>query len=89
MMVQSHDNNWFYIFLCGFLMRTKKFYYHVHIAHFITRDFAHHEHTQGSINSHIFYRITISKSLKPCPSSPLSYEHAPSGSPPSKAPSLP
>ena len=47
MMVQSHDNDWFYILLRDFQLRTKKFYYHIHIAHFITRDFAHHELTQG------------------------------------------
>jgi len=27
MMVQPHDNDWFYIFLCDFQLRTKKFYY--------------------------------------------------------------
>ena len=50
MMVQSHDNDWFYIFLCDFLLRTKKLYYYIHIAHFITRDFAHHELTQDKID---------------------------------------
>ena len=50
-----------------FHLRTKKFYYHIHIAHFITRDFTHHELTQDSINSRIFYCISISKSLQPCP----------------------
>ena len=41
--------------------------YHIHIAHLITRNFAHHELTQDSINSRIFYCIAISKSLQPCP----------------------
>lgn len=66
MMVQSHDNDWFYIFFCDLQLRTKKFYYHIHIAHFIIRDLAHHELTQDSINSCIVYCIAISKSLQPC-----------------------
>ena len=49
-----------------FHLRTKKFHYHIHIVHFITRDFAHHELTQNSIDSRIFYCIAISKSLNPC-----------------------
>ena len=65
-MVQSHDNYRFYILLCDFQLRTKKFYYHIHIAHFITRNFTHHELAQNSINRRIFYCITISKSLQPC-----------------------
>ena len=48
------------------LLRMKKFYYHIHIAHFITRDFAHHELTQDSIDSRIFYCIAISKRQQPC-----------------------
>ena len=66
MMAQSHNNDWFNIFLCDFQLRTKKFYYHIHIAHFITRHLTHHEFTQDSINSRIFCRIVISKSLQPC-----------------------
>ena len=66
MMVQSHDNDWFYIFPCDFQLRTKKFNYHIHIAHFITRDLAHHELTQDSIDSRIFYCIAITKRLQPC-----------------------
>ena len=62
MMVQSHDNDRFYILLCDFQLRTKKIYYHIHIAHFITRDLAHHKLTQDSIDSRIFYCIAISKS---------------------------
>jgi len=65
-MVQSHDNDWFNIFLCDFQLRTKKFHYHIHITHFIARHLAHHELTQDSINSRIFYCIAISKSLQPC-----------------------
>ena len=65
-MVQSHDNDWFYILLCDFQLRTKKFYYHIHIAHFITRDFAHHELTQDKIDCRIIDSITISKRLQPC-----------------------
>ena len=65
-MVQSHDNDWFYILLCDFQLRTKKFYYHIHIAHFITRDFAHYELTQDKINCRIIDSITISKSLQLC-----------------------
>ncbi len=49
-----------------FHLRTKKFYYHIHIALFITRHFAHHELTQDIINSRIFYCVAISKSLQPC-----------------------
>ena len=67
MMVQSHDNDRFNIFPCDFQLRTKKINYHIHIAHFITRNFTHHELTQDSINSRIFYCISISKSLQPCP----------------------
>ena len=65
-MVQSHDNDWFYILLCDFQLRTKKFYYHIHIAHFITRDFTHHELTQDKIDCRIIDSITISKRLQPC-----------------------
>ena len=49
-----------------FHLRTKKFHYHIHIVHFITRDFTHHELTQDSIDSRIFYCIALSKSLQPC-----------------------
>ena len=44
----------------------KKFYYHIHIAHFITRNFAHHELTQDKIDCSIIDSITISKRLQPC-----------------------
>ena len=54
------------ILLCDFQLRTKKLYYHFHIAHFITRDFAHHELTQGKIDCSIIDSITISKRLQPC-----------------------
>ena len=66
MMVQSHDNDQLYILLCDFQQRTKKFYYHIHIAHFITRDFAHHELTQDKNDCSIIDSITISKRLQPC-----------------------
>ena len=62
-MVQSHDNDWFYILLRDFQLRTKKFYYHIHIAHFITRYFAHHELTQDKIDCRIIDSIAISKRL--------------------------
>jgi len=65
-MVQSHDNDWFYILLCDFQLRTKKFYYHIHIAHFITRNFVHYKLTQDSINSRIIDSITITERLQPC-----------------------
>ena len=45
---------------------TKKFYYHIHIAHFITRNFAHHELAQDEIDCRIIDSITISKRLQPC-----------------------
>lgn len=66
MMVQPHDNDWLYILLCDFLLRTKKFYDHIHIAHFITRDFAHHELTQDKIDCRIIDSITITERLQPC-----------------------
>ena len=64
-MVQSHDNYRFYILLCDFQLRTKKLYYHIHIAHLITRDFAHYELTQDKIDCRIIDSITISKRLQP------------------------
>ena len=66
-MIQSHDNDWLNIFLCDFQLRKKKFYYHIHIAHFITRNFTHHELTQDKIDCCIIDSITISKWLQPCP----------------------
>ena len=66
-MVQSHDNNWLYILLCDFQLRTKKFYYHIHIAHFITRDFAHHELTQDEIDCRLVDGIAVAQRLQPCP----------------------
>lgn len=97
-MVQSHDNDWFNIFPCDFQLRTKKINYHIHIAHFITRNFTHHELTQDSINSRFFYCISISKSLQPCPHfvdgvyiletfGTSDFVESPSESPPSMAPS--
>ena len=67
-MVQSHDIGLvkrFYIFLCDFQLRTKKFYDHIHIAHFITRDFTHHELTQNEIDCRLVYRIAIAQRLQP------------------------
>ena len=64
-MVQSHDYDWFYILLCDFQLGTKKFYYHIHIAHFITRNFTHHELAQDKIDCCIIDSITISKRLQP------------------------
>ena len=66
MVVQPHDNDWLYILLCDFQLRTKKFYYHIHIAHFITRNFAHHALTQDKIDCRIIDCITITKRLQPC-----------------------
>ena len=66
MMVQSHDNNWFYILLFDFQLGTKKFYYHIHVHHTIRRDLAHHELTQNEIDCRFVYRIAIAQRLKPC-----------------------
>ena len=59
MMVQSHDNNRVYIFFCNFQLRTKKIYHHFHVHHTVRRDLAHHELTQGKIDSRLVYRITV------------------------------
>ena len=66
MMVQSHDNDWLYIFLCDFQLRTKKFYHHIRVHHTVRRNFAHYKLTQDSINSRIIDSITITESLQPC-----------------------
>lgn len=67
MMIQSHDNNRLNILRCDFQLWTKKFYYHIHIAHFITRDFAHHEFTQDKIDCRFIDGITVTQRLQPCP----------------------
>ncbi len=53
MMVQSHDNDWFYILRCNFQLWTKRFHYHFHITEATRRHFAHHELTQDEIDSAI------------------------------------
>lgn len=87
------------ILLCDLQLRTKKFYHHIHIVHFITRDFTHHELTQDKIDCRIFYCIAVPKSLQPClhllyrmdileTFGTSDFVESPSGSPPSMAPSL-
>ena len=55
------------ILLCDFQLRTKKFYYHIHIAHFITRHLAHHELTQDKIDCRFIDCIAVNQRLQPCP----------------------
>ena len=72
---------------------------YIHIAHFITRDFAHHELTQDEIDCRLVNRIAIAQRLQPSPHlvdgmyiletyGTSDFVESPSGSPPSMAPSL-
>lgn len=67
MMVQSHDNDWFNIFLCDFQLRTKKINNHIRIHHTISRDFAHHKFTQDKIDSRLVNCIAVAQRLQPSP----------------------
>ena len=66
MVVQSHDNGWFYILLCDFQLRTKKFHYLLHVHRVISRDLAHHELTQDRIDCRLADRITVTQRFQPC-----------------------
>ena len=67
MMVQSHDNDWFYILRCNFQLWTKRFHYHFHITEATRRHFAHHELTQDEIDCRLVNRIAIAQRLQPSP----------------------
>ena len=67
MMVQSHDNDWFYILRCNFQLWTKRFHYHFHITEATRRHFAHHELMQDEIDCRLVYRIAIAQRLQPSP----------------------
>ena len=75
MMIQSHDNDRFYILLCDLQLGTKKFYYLVHIHCVISRDLAHHELTQDKIDCRIVLSHGCNPKAAAMPSSHLSYEH--------------
>ena len=66
MMVQSHDNDRFNIFLCDFQLRTKPFNNHIHVHHIISRNLSHLELTQDKFDCRLVYRITVTQRLQPC-----------------------
>ena len=67
MMVQAHDNDWLYILLCDFQLRTKTFNNHIHVHHIISRNLSHHELTQYKFDCRLVYRLAVAQGLQPCP----------------------